>query len=127
MEKIIRKTYVIKAPVERVWKALVSPALIRKWSGSKAIMSPGLGQRFELWNGDIYGKNIDVEKNKRLVQEWYSGPWVEPSLVFITLSKIPSGTKLRLVHKNVPLDEILAISSGWDDYYFGMIKDMLER
>jgi activator of HSP90 ATPase len=127
MEKIISKTYVIKASVESVWNALVSPALIRKWSGSKAKMSPGIGGRFELWNGDIFGRNIDAARNKRLVQEWYSGPWVEPSHVLITLSKIPSGTRVRLVHKNVPPEELSAISSGWDDFYFGPIKEMLEH
>jgi activator of HSP90 ATPase len=127
MEKAISKTYAIKAPVSKVWTALVSPELIRRWSGAKAIMHAKPDTRFELWGGDIYGRNVEAVKNKKLVQEWYGGRWAEPSLVIITLTPIPVGTRVHLEQKNVPPEEYAAINKGWDDYYFEPIKELVER
>jgi activator of HSP90 ATPase len=127
MEKAIVKTYGINAKPSKVWSALVSPALIRKWSGAKAVMRPKIGTRFELWDGYIYGKNIEVIKQKRVVQEWYGGKWAEPSQVIITLTPIAKGTRVRLEQRNVPSYDYDSIKRGWDDYYFGPIKDLLEK
>ena len=58
--KIIKKNYVVNASIEKVWDALVNPSTINKWGGGPAKMSAVSASEFELWGGDIYGKNTKV-------------------------------------------------------------------
>jgi len=127
MNKIIRKVYKISTPIEQVWKALVDPEIIDKWGGSPSKMDEKVGTEFRLWDGDIHGKNVEVVKEKKLVQEWFSGDWPEPSTVKFTLKSENSKTILELQHTDVPDDEVDDIDQGWDDYYLGPLKEMLEK
>lgn len=125
--KTIKQTYQIKAPVEKVWQALVDPKIIKKWSGAGAKMDANVGTKFELWGGDIYGTNTQVINNEKLVQDWYGGDWAESSKATFTLEDMNGETELSLVHENIPDDEADDIEDGWKRYYLGEIKKLLER
>lgn len=122
----ITKTYHIKAPVEKVWQALVDPKIINEWSGSTAKMDEKVGAKFELWHGDIRGVNLEVVKHKKLVQSWYSGDWPKPSKVIFELHGRGDQTTLNLTHAEVPAKSQKSIDSGWDQYYFGPLKNFVE-
>ena len=124
--KTIVQDYHIDAPIEKVWEALVSAKEIDGWGGSPAKMDADEGTKFSLWGGDIHGTNIEVEKFKKLVQEWYGGEWEEPSIVTFKLQKLGNSTKLELLHENVPDEEYEDIDQGWKDYYLGPLKKYLE-
>lgn len=126
--KQIEQSYVIKAPINEVWQAFISPNIIDKWGGGPAIMDDKEGTKFSLWGGEVYGTNIKVIPKKLLVQDWYSGDgWEQPSR--LTLSFIDEGDKtiINLSQGNVPSDEVKDISQGWKDYYFDPIKDIVEK
>ncbi len=124
--KSFKQNYLIKAPVEKVWQALVAPKIIEQWSGSKAVMSDQVGAKFELWDGDMFGTNAEVIANKKLVQDWFGGDWPEPSKVTFNLSEKDGVTEVELVHENLPDKEASDFESGWRNYYLGSIKKMLE-
>ena len=125
--KTIKQSYRIKAPVEKVWQALVDPKIIKKWSGSSAKMDGKVGKKFELWDGDIHGTNKDVVENERLVQDWYGGDWKEPSIATFSLTNEDGETKVDFLQENVPDDEAADIEDGWERYYLGEIKKLLEK
>lgn len=125
--KTIRKKYLIKAPADKVWQSLVDPKIIKKWGGGSAKMSDKENREFSLWSGDIYGKNTQVIKNKKLAQDWYGGVWEKPSKLVFTLTAKGRETILELLQKNVPDNEVKDIDSGWDDYYLGPMKEYLEK
>ena len=127
MKKTIKKVYKISATVDMVWQALVNPAVINEWGGGPSKMDSKIGTDFEFWNGDIYGRNIEVVSKSKLVQEWFSGDWPKPSIVTFTLKNDNSDTILELEQVDVPDDEFEDIESGWDDYYIGPMKQMLEK
>ena len=124
--KSIKKVYMISSKIEDVWNALVDPTVIDKWGGGPSKMNDTVGTDFELWNGDIYGKNLEVVNEKKLVQEWYGGDWPKPSIVTFTLKPSESEVILELEQIDVPDDEFEDINKGWDDFYLGPMKDMLE-
>ncbi len=62
--KVIKQTYHVKSPVQDVWQALIDPKVIDDWGGGPSKMSEMVGFEFELWGGDIHGKNIEVIPNK---------------------------------------------------------------
>jgi activator of HSP90 ATPase len=127
MKKTIRKVYKISSTVDQVWNALVDSSVIDEWGGGPSTMDSKVGTEFELWNGDIYGKNIEVITKSKLVQEWFGGDWAKPSIVTFTLKKDNSNTILELEQIDVPDKEFEDIESGWDDYYIGPMKLMLEK
>jgi uncharacterized protein YndB with AHSA1/START domain len=126
--KRIEQTYEIKAPIDKVWRALVDPKVIGEWGGGPAKMNAKEGSKFSLWGGDIYGTNTKVVVNKLLKQDWFSGnKWKEPSQVSFHLKQNGDNTEIKLVHTNVPDQDAKDIAQGWKDYYLGLLKDLLEQ
>jgi len=72
-------------------------------------------------------KNKKRKKEKKLVQEWFSGDWPDPSIVKFTIQTENNKTILELEHTSVPDDDVDDIDQGWDDYYLGPMKKMLEK
>lgn len=124
--KDYKKYYIIPAPPEEVYIALTNPFTIELWTGYPAIMSDMPDSEFSLWEGDIVGKNISFEENKKIVQEWYFGESEEKSIVTIKLFENKKGTQAELNHINIPDDDFDNIVEGWNDFYFGAIKDFFE-
>lgn len=123
----IEQTYIIDAPPELVWQALTDPELISQWSGAQAEFNAEPGAEYKLWNGDIAGSVVEVVPVNRLVQTWKPNNWtVEDSIVTFTLSPSDSGTRVDLIHENVQDWDYAGTSEGWDIYYLGVIKKMLE-
>jgi activator of HSP90 ATPase len=128
--KCIKQTYRIKAPMNKVWQALVDPEIIKKWSGAPAVMDDKVGSEFSLWNGDIVGKNIEVVNppagGKKLVQDWQEKNWSSQSKVTFTLQEEDGLTTVELLHENVPENRYQSINQGWRQYYLGPMKEFLE-
>lgn len=123
----IKKTYIINVPVEKVWEALTVPAVIESWgAGEDVVMDESVGTEFSLWDGDVTGTNVEVVPCEKLVQHWYGGDWKKPSILTIELLPVKEGTKVLLTHTDVPIEEENAFSEGWDEYYFGPMKRVLE-
>lgn len=125
--KTIKQSYLINASVQDVWQALTNPVIIDKWGGGPAQMDDNVGTKFTLWGGDIHGKNIKVVKNKKLVQDWFSGKWEKPSRVKFTLIEKGDKTAVNLLHEDVPDNEAKDIDEGWKIYYLGPLKKFLEN
>jgi len=123
----IRKTYVIDATRDAVWKALTDPKVIERWSGGPADMSAEPGSTFSLWDGSIFGTVIEVDPGRSMLQEWYGGNWDAPSLARFTLSDDPGGaTRLEFENTAVPDEDGPDIDAGWDEYYLGPLKTLVE-
>ena len=125
--KAFKQKYTINASSRKVWNALVNPKIINKWGGGPSKMSDEVGFRFSLWKGSIFGKNIRVEKNKLLVQEWYAGRWDEPSIVTFEITEKNSITTLILRHEKVPEKEEKEVKKGWKEYYLNPLKNLVEK
>lgn len=122
--KDYKKYYTIPAEPEQLYIALTNPATIQLWTGEKAIMSEEPGSEFSLWEDSIVGKNLEFEKGKKIVQEWYFGDdQEEPSIVTIKLHEHKHGCSVELRHTNIPDDAYADIVEGWNDVYFASLLD----
>jgi activator of HSP90 ATPase len=122
----LKQIYKINSPIEKVWEALTNAYIIEEWSFSPAIMKPKEETNFSLWEGTIYGKNLEVVENKKLVQEWFSGPWTKASIVSFELNDLKDVTEIILTQENIPDNEFEDIEAGWKSFYFDQIKKLLE-
>lgn len=120
--KSIRQKHHISAPVEEVYSAVTNPLAIELWSGYPAVMSDEAGSEFEIFDGDICGKNLEFVENKMVKQHWYFGEQTEDSIVTITFEEEKNNTVVELVHENVPDDEYDEMVTGWKKYYWGAVK-----
>lgn len=124
--KTIHQHYTVNAPIALVWQALVNPKVIDQWGGGPAKMSEKK-EKFTLWGGDIWGTNMEVIKEEKLVQLWHDDRENDGMVVTFALERQGEKTKLTLTHENVPEKKFDSIDSGWKDYYLGPLKKLIEQ
>jgi len=124
--KTIRLYYFINATPEETFSAITNPFTIELWSGYPAQMEAKEGAEFSIFDGDIAGRNIKLIDNQQLIQEWYFGDNTNESIVTINLKPHQQGTKVTLEHTNIPDEELDDFVEGWNDYYWGAIKEFFK-
>lgn len=125
--KDFKKYYIIPASSEDIYLALTNPLTIQLWTGDAAEMSTEPGSEFSLWDGSITGKNLEFEPNTKIVQEWYFGEQPEKSIVTIKLHPDSKGTSVELRHTNIPDQDYNDIIDGWNESYFGALREFYEE
>ena len=129
--KNIKQTVKFKASPEEVFEALMDSKKHSKFTESKALISRKVGGKISAYDGYIQGKNLQIVKNKKIVQEWRGTAenWPEDhySIASFELKKIPGGTKLTFIQKLVPEKEFESFKKGWEEHYWSKMKKMLEN
>ncbi|MEY4003061.1 MAG: hypothetical protein RIT07_1103 [Bacteroidota bacterium] len=118
-----KKYFIISAPPAEVYMALTYPPSICLWAGENAIMGTEPNSSFSLFDDSISGINLELEPNKKLVQQWDFGD-IEPlSIVTMKLHEHKQGCSLEVRHTNIPEEAWEDISTGWEDTYMASLLD----
>ena len=129
--KNIRQQITFKAKTKDVYEALVDSRKHSKFTNSKAKVSRKVGAKFTVFKGALYGRNLEIKPNKKIVQEWCckmkAWPKDHYSRVTFSFSRIKGGTKLILYHSGVPSACHKDIIKGWKNYYWNPMNSMLEK
>ena len=123
--RTIKQKAIIPASPKEVYEAYVDPKKHAEFTGSKATGKPVVGGKFTAWDGYIYGKYLELEDGKRLVQEWTSTDFPEgaaPSKLELCFNKVPQGTELVMVHSEVPEELADDAADGWIEWYWDPLK-----
>lgn len=121
--KDFKKYYIIPSTPEMVYRALTTEITIELWTASPATFIAEEGTEFELFDGSICGRNIELEADKKIVQEWYFGEQEEASIVTIKVFPHKKGCSVDLTHTNIPDEVYDEMVEGWDEMYFGALVD----
>ena len=87
---------------------------------------PQVGTRFSMWDGYIEGKNIELESDHRILQAWRTTefPTDSPdSRLEILFNELEVGTKITLIHTNLPDGQGKQYEEGWQENYFEPVKE----
>ena len=125
----ITQKVIIPALPEEVYEALLDAKKHSKFTGSKATGKAKVGAKFTAWDGYISGKNLELEKGKRIVQEWVTKEWPEgypPSRLDLKFREVNSKTELTMVHSEIPTYQKEELEKGWTDYYWTPMKNYFE-
>jgi uncharacterized protein YndB with AHSA1/START domain len=123
----IEQTYFINASPERVWAALTDPVIQAKWTGQPAEYDARVGGKYKLWTEYVSGEIVECDPPRKLAQTWKPNDWtIDASVVSFTLKKTRGGTQVNLVHENVQPEDYEGTTQGWNQFYVGAIKSMLE-
>jgi activator of HSP90 ATPase len=126
----IRQKVIIPATPEEVYEAFIDAKKHSAFTGSKATCVPKIGGKFTAWDGYISGKNLELEKGKKIVQEWKTTEWPRdypPSKLELTFKKVTEGTELTMVHSEVPAEQANDIEQGWIDFYWKPLKEYFKK
>jgi len=116
-------------PVE-LYDALVNAKKHSAFTGAKATCAARAGGKFTAWDGYIMGTILELERGRRIVQEWRTTEWPEaspPSRLVWTFSAKRGGTEAALVHSKVPASQAESYRQGWMDYYWTPLQEYLAR
>lgn len=120
----------LNATPEQIYKAWLNSKSHSAMTGGKAIIEDKTGSKFSAWDGYIEGENLELEKNKRILQTWRTSEFnknQEDSLLDIELIPVDKNTtKLVLVHSNLE-DEDIKYKQGWKDHYFIPMKKYFSK
>ena len=127
--KTIKQTVTFKTTPYEVYEALMDSKKHTVFTGSKAKISRKVDGKFTAYDGWIEGKNLELVKDKKIVQAWRGADWGKGqfSKAIFLLTKIKAGTKLAFTQTGVPAEHAKAISDGWHEHYWEPIKEMLEH
>jgi uncharacterized protein YndB with AHSA1/START domain len=126
----IEQTVFFEAAPEDVYDALLDPKKHSDFTGSPATTSAKTGAAFTAWDGYISGKNLELVKGKKIVQEWKTTEWPDGypvSRLEFTLAPKKGGTELKMVHSKVPAEQVADYTSGWKSSYWDPLKEYLAR
>jgi activator of HSP90 ATPase len=128
--KTIHQKVQIPAEPNEVYEAFMNAKKHSAFTESKATGDPKVGGKFTAWDGYISGKNLELERGNRIVQEWITTEWPEgcpPSRLELTFKKTKEGTEIIMVHSGVPAEQAADIEQGWIDFYWEPLKQYFKK
>jgi activator of HSP90 ATPase len=128
METIkLTKTFRVKPAV--VYSAWLNSKAHTGMTGGIAKVNSKLNSKFSAWDGYITGKTIELKANRRIVQQWRTTEFptdAPDSIIEINLLAIQKGTKLIMIHKNIPAGQSDNYKKGWKDFYFKPMEEFFK-
>jgi uncharacterized protein YndB with AHSA1/START domain len=112
----------LPAPPGEVFRHLTDPAAMIRWMGQHAVLKPVPGGAFEVdINGvPVRGQYLEIDPPRRVLVSWgvAGSPGMPPGAteVEFTLTPIPDGTRLRLVHRSLPPGQAQVHATGWQHF-----------
>lgn len=124
----IRQTITIKTSPDKLYTALISAKEFGKATGAPAEIDGKEGGAFSCFGGQIVGRNVVLDPNKRIVQAWRAGPWPDGaySIVKFDIKKSGASTTVNLEHSGFPEDAAEHLEGGWHKMYWEPLKAHLE-
>jgi activator of HSP90 ATPase len=130
MFKSIEQEVTFAASPAKVYDALMDSKKHSDFTGAPAKIDPAVGGRMSCHDGMVTGINVELVKDKRIVQAWRGGHFPEGVYSIATFELEPAGagqTKLSFKQHGVPEEVHERIVTGWNQYYWEPLKKYLER
>jgi activator of HSP90 ATPase len=121
MTSPIRQSVVLKAPPKTLFDAFLDSGKHSAFTGDKARVSRRVGARFTAFGGMLSGRNLYIDPGRMIVQAWRSVQFKRgdpDSILILTFNKVKGGTRIDVVHVNVPDHDHKGVTKGWPKYYW---------
>jgi uncharacterized protein YndB with AHSA1/START domain len=112
----------IEAPPEVVFEYLVTDAGMTAWMGQRASLEPVPGGAFavDIAGYRARGSFLEVNPPRRVTVSWGFEESVDlppgTSTVSFTLSRTDQGTRVEVVHTDLPVSEVPGHADGWSHF-----------
>ncbi len=127
----IKQSVSFKATPQEVYDLLMNTKKHAAFTDSAVKMSRKVNGKFTVWDGYCHGRNLELEEGKKIVQAWHFAedgwPNDHYSTCTFTFAPTPRGTKLNFVQTGIPSHKVKALTQGWKEYYWDLMKNYLEH
>ncbi len=127
--KEIRHVVRFNAKPRAIYQALMNSKKHAAFTGAPAKIEPKVGGRFSAWGQHLRGINVDLVKNKRIVQAWRAANWPKGhySVATFELKRAKGGTVLAFTQTGIPAKNARSINSGWKSHYWDLLKKTFNK
>jgi activator of HSP90 ATPase len=128
--KAIKQTITFSDPPDKLYPLIMDEKKHAELTGSEVKMSTKVNGKFTVFNGYCHGYNIELIKNRKIVQAWYFAEdgWPDDHFSICTFLFEPkgNGTKLTFTQTDIPETSAEELKEGWKRYYWEPIKALLK-
>jgi activator of HSP90 ATPase len=124
----IHQEVVLNAGTQKIYEALIDSKLFSEITGGAPTeINPEAGGSFSCFGGMIFGRNIELVPNQRIVQAWRVANWPEGiySIAKFELKAQDSKTLLIFDHIGFPESEAGHLEAGWSQNYWNPLEKYL--
>ena len=117
---------IIPAKPAEIYEAWLSTEGHTAMTGSPAKVDGNVGGKFSAWEGYIFGTTLELTLNQRIIQTWRTSEFPDDapdSHLEVLLEEVAQGTKVKLIHRDMPEDQVDSYRQGWEDFYFKPMKE----
>ena len=86
------------------------------------------GAKFSAHGGYCWGKNLQLVKDKLIVQSWRAADWSKSdmdSTFILSFEQNKNDAVLNMIHANVPDNQAAPLKDGWNEFYWRPWKKYL--
>lgn len=86
------------------------------------------GAKFSAHGGYCWGKNLQLVKDKLIVQSWRAADWSKSdmdSTFILSFEQNKNDCVLNMIHANVPDNQAAPLKDGWNEFYWRPWKKYL--
>jgi uncharacterized protein YndB with AHSA1/START domain len=120
-KEALRVSCVVPTTPHAVWSAWLDSGQHTAFTGSKAVIDSAVGGKFTAWDGYIQGKNLQLDLGRRIIQSWRTTEFPKgdgDSRLEIHFEPVFDGTRITILHSDIPEGQGEKYKSGWNDHYF---------
>jgi len=121
MPKNITQKVTFDAKPHDVFELLMDEKKHSAFTGEKASVSRKAGGMTSAWGGYLIAMNVEITKDKRIVQAWRSAEWAKGEWSIVTYALAPAAggkTTLTFTQYGIPDSDAKEIAAGWKLYYW---------
>ncbi|HUP56750.1 MAG TPA: SRPBCC family protein [Bdellovibrionota bacterium] len=121
MPKNIRQSVTLPARPNVVYRALMTSKGHAAFTGGAARIDAKIGGKFSVYDGYITGVNVELARDRRIVQAWRGSDWPKGAYSIATFELEPTRdgkTILTFTQTGVPDEFHADIKKGWKDFYW---------
>ncbi len=126
----IRVSALIQASPNRIYAAWLDERQHSAFTGGRATVEPWVGGRHTAWEGFIEGMLVELDTGRRLTMTWRTTDFpkdADDSRVEVRLDPVAGGTKVSIVHTNIPEGHAEKIKQGWKEFYLDPMKKFFSK
>jgi uncharacterized protein YndB with AHSA1/START domain len=115
---------------DQLFRAWLDSREHTRFTGGVARIDPSVGGRFSAWDDYITGRTLEIVPGRRIVQAWRTAEFpldAPDSRLEARFESEKGGTRLVLVHTEIPQGHGDRYEEGWVDSYFEPMQRYFRR
>ena len=115
------------ATPQAIYELLLGSSQFAAMTGRTAEIDAREGGAFSMFGGLIFGRNVELVPNQRIVQAWHSSSWAAGiySIVKFEMEAKGPRTRMQLDHTGFPEGVADHLDSGWNGHYLKPMAKLL--